>query len=84
MLAIALQINAKLTEFKATQTKVASLLEEPTTAELVDTFRECDEQMDKDLTRLKADFVKFIKKIKEILKGQKEQKTASGSGMSHK
>ena len=81
---IALQVNAKLVEFKAMQTTVASLLEEPATAELVNTARECVEQMDKDLAGLKADFTEFTKKIKEILKGHKEQKTASGSGTSHK
>ena len=62
------QVNVKLTEFKAMQMIVASLLEEPTTAELVDTTRECAKQMDKDLARLKANFTKFAKKIKEILK----------------
>ena len=48
----ALQVNSKLTNFKATQTTVASLLEELATAELVDTTRECVEKMDKDLTGL--------------------------------
>ena len=33
---IALQVNEKLTEFKAMQTTVASLLDEPTTIKLVD------------------------------------------------
>lgn len=46
---IALQVNAKLTEFKAMQTTIASLLEEPTTIELVDTTRECVDQMEKDI-----------------------------------
>lgn len=49
---IALQVNEKLPEFKATQTTVASLLEEPATAELVSTTKECVEKMDKDLARL--------------------------------
>lgn len=82
MLEIALQVNAKLTEFKAMQMTVVSLLEEPATVELVDTTKECVNQMEKDLIALKADFVKFTKKIKEILKSQKE--TTSGSGTSHK
>ena len=69
---IALQVNAKLKEFKAMQMKVASLLEEPATTELVDTAKEYVEQMDKDLAGLKDDFAKFNKKIKKILKGQKE------------
>ena len=68
---IALQVNAKLTEFKATQTTVVSLLEEPATAELVDHARECADQMEKNLVGLKDDFMKFTKKIKEILKSQK-------------
>ena len=80
MFAIALQINAKITEFKVTQTIVASLLEEPTTAKLVDKARECAEKMDKDLIALKVEFVKVTNKIKEVLK---IQKTTSGSGMSH-
>ena len=82
MLGIALQVNSKLIEFKATQTIVASLLEELATVELDNTTRECANQMDKDLTGLKADFAKFTKKIKEILKSQKA--TTSGLGMSHK
>ena len=36
---IALQVNEKLKEFKATQTTVASLLEEPATAALVETTK---------------------------------------------
>jgi len=79
---ITLQLNAKLTEFKATQTIVTSLLEEPTTTDIVNTARECVDQMDKDLSGLKANFTKFSKKVKEILKSQKAM--TSGSGMSHK
>ena len=67
---IALQVNAKLTEFKATQTTVASLLEEPTTTELVNTAKKYFNQMDKDLTGLKCDFVKFTKKIKRKVRRQ--------------
>ena len=64
------------------QTPIASLLEEPATVELVDTTRECADQMDKDLIGIKVDFSMFTKKIKEILKSQKE--TTSGLGTSHK
>ena len=72
----------KISEFKATQTTIASLLETPVCAELVDMTRECVDPMDKDLARLKADFTKFTMKIKKILKSQKT--SASGLGMSHK
>lgn len=68
MSTIVLQVNAKLTKFKVTQTTIASLLEEPTTVEIVDIARECVKQMDKDVIGLKVDFVKFTKKIKQILK----------------
>ena len=77
-----MQVNAKLTEFKAMQATVVSLLEEPTTVELVNTGRECADQMDKDLARLKDDFAKFPKKIMELLKSQKA--ITSGSTMSQK
>ena len=81
MFEISLQVNAKLTDFKAMQMTVKRLLEEPTTMELVHIARDCAEQMDKDTIGLKADFAKFSKKIKEILK---TLKTISGSGTSHK
>ena len=55
---------------------------EPVTVELVDTARECVDQMDRDLAGLKVHFAKFTSKIKDILKSQKEM--TSGSGMSHK
>ena len=58
---IALQVNAKLAKFKAMQTTIVSLLEEPTIAKLVDTTRECVDQMDKDIIGLKSDFLKFTK-----------------------
>lgn len=79
---IALEGNAKLIEFKATQTIVVSLMEELATADLVNTSKECANQMDRDLARLKVDLVKFTNKIKEILKSQKAM--TSGSRMSHK
>lgn len=78
---IALNIDAKITDFKATQTIVASLLEDPITTELVDTAQECVEQIERDLTGLKTSLDQFKTKVKKIVK---EMKTASGSGMSHK
>ena len=68
MSVIALQVNSKLAEFKATQNTVASLPTEPITAKLVDITRKCAKQMDKDLAGLKANFTKFTNKIKDILK----------------
>ena len=53
---IALQVNEKLTEFKAMQTTIGSLMDEPATVELVDTAQECVDQMNKDLAGLQDDF----------------------------
>ena len=72
----------KLTEFKAMQTTIVSLLRAPVSADLINMARECVEQMDKDLAGLKASFAKFKTKIKKVVKSQKT--SASGSGMSHK
>ena len=82
---IALQVNEKLTEFKATQTTVASLLEEPTTAELFKTTKECVEQLEKDLTGLQDNFMSFTKKIMDIhdSQNQSRKKTAGDLGTSH-
>ena len=63
----------------ATQSIVASLLDEPATTELVNTSREYVNQMNKDLAGLHDDFMQFTKKIKQLLRTQKEQDTASGS-----
>lgn len=79
---ITLQIDAKISEFKATQTIVVSLLEAPISIELVDTARECVDQIDKDLVELKARFVLFMTRVKEVLK--KLNTSASGLGTSHK
>jgi hypothetical protein len=59
-----------------------SLIEAPVSAKLVNTVRECIDQIDKDLVELKAGLVQFTKKIKVILKNPKT--SASVSGMSHK
>ena len=82
---ISLQVNEKLKEFKATQTIVASLLEEPATAELVETTKECVEQLEKDLVGLQHNFTIFTKKIMDMHDSQKKskKKTAGGSGMGH-
>lgn len=63
---ISLQVNKKLAKLKAMQTTVASLLEEPTTVELVETTKECVEQLEKDLARLQDNFKIFTKKIADM------------------
>ena len=82
---IPLQVNDNLAEFKATQTTVANLLEEPATTELVKTTKECVEQLEKDLTRLQDNFTSFTKKITNMHYSQKKsrKKTAGGLGTSH-
>ena len=72
----------KISEFKATQTTIASLLEAPVAVELVDIARECVDQIDNNLIELKTSLVQFTTKVKEILKTPKT--SASGSWMSHK
>lgn len=79
---IALKIDAKISEFKATQTTVANLLEAPVTVDLIDTERECAGQIDNDLTKLKTSLAQFTSKVKKVLKELKI--VTSGSGMSHK
>ena len=79
---IVLKIDAKITEFKATQTTVASLLEALITVELVDIVQECVDQKEGDLAELKTGLDQFTSKVKHILKEMKT--SASGFGMSHK
>ena len=82
---IALQVNEKMIEIKATQMTLASLLEQPTTSELVETTKECVEQLEKDLAELQDKFTSFTKKIMDIHDSQKQsrKKTTGDSGMSH-
>ena len=54
---ITLQVDAKISEFKAMQTTIAILLEAPVSAKLIDTTRECVDQIEKDLVELKAGFI---------------------------
>ena len=82
VLEIALKIDVKISEFKATQTTVASLLEAPVTAKLVDTARECVNQIDIDLAELKTGLNQFTAMVKKVLKESKT--TRSGSRTSHK
>ena len=68
---IALQVDAKISEFKAMQTIVTSLLEALVSAELIDIVRECIDQIDRDLVEVKVGFVQFTTKVKGILKKPK-------------
>lgn len=78
---IALKIDAKISDFKATQNIVASFLEAFVTTELVDTVRECVDQIESDPAELKSSLAQFTTKVKKILN---ETKIASGSETSHK
>lgn len=71
----------KILEFKATQTIVVSLPEALVSVELIYTVREYINQIDRDLEELKASFIQFTTKVKEIL--EKLKTSASGSGTSH-
>ena len=53
---IVMKVNAKLTNFTATQMTVVSLLDEPPTVELVNTARECVDQMNKDIAWLQDNY----------------------------
>ena len=77
-----MSVDAKISEFKAMQTTVVSLLEAPVSVDLIDTTRECINKIDKDLAELMDGFDQFTTKIKEIFKSLKT--SASDSGMSHK
>ena len=59
-----------------------SVLEALGSIELVNTMRECVNQIDRDLTELKDGFIQFTTKVNEILKAPNTN--ISGSGMGHK
>ena len=73
-------------EFKATQTNVASLQEEPISTELVDSTRECVEKVKNELTELHTSFTEFSTKLTTAIQEEKEKrmKDIGGSGTSHK
>ena len=83
---IALKDNEKLMEFKATQTSVASLQEEPVYVELVDSTKECVEEFRNDLVELHTSFTEFSTRVTAAIQDEKEKrmKDVGGSGMSHK
>ena len=76
---ISLKLNENLAEFKATQMTVVSLLEELATTELVETTKECVDQLEKDLTRLQDNFTSFKKKIMNMHDSQKKSKKKTSS-----
>lgn len=63
------------------QTTVASLLEETPTADIVNTTRECVDQMTQDIAGLQDNYTKFTMNLWQILKSLKE--VTSGLGTSH-
>ena len=73
-------------EFKATQTSVASLQEEPVYVELVDSTKECVEEFRNDLVELHTSFTEFSTRVTAAIQDEKEKrmKDVGGSGMSHK
>ena len=79
---IEVQINKKLTKFKATQMTVASLLDEHPTVKLVTTTKESVEQMTQELAAPTASYTKINTKIWNTVKPPKDDE--GGSGMSNK
>lgn len=72
-------------ELKATQMTIASIQEEPISTELVDTTKECVEQLEKDLVGLQTSFTDFSVRITTMVeeKKQKKMKGTGGSRTSH-
>ena len=83
---IALKVNEKVIEFKATQTTVVSLLEEPVSMNLVDSTRESVEKCKNDLAELHTSFTKFFVWVNIAIGKTKEKrmKDIGGLGMIHK
>lgn len=83
---IALKVNEKLTQFKATQTTVVSLQEEPLSVELVDSTREFVEKSKNDLTELRTSFTKLSTRVTTAIEEEKEKRMqdVGGSRMIHK
>ena len=73
-------------EFKATQTTVASLQEEPVSVELVDSTRECVEKCKNDIAELHTSFIEFFARVTTAIEEEKEKrmKGVDSSGTSHK
>ena len=83
---IALKVNEKLMEFKATQTTIGSLPEELISIELVDSTRECVEKCKNDLAKLHIIFTEFFTRVTTAIEEEKEKRMrdVGGSGTIHK
>lgn len=83
---IDLKINEKIMELKATQTTIASLLEEPVSMEQVDPTRDSIEKCKNDLAELNTSFTEFFVRVNTTIEEPKEKrmKDEGGSGTSHK
>lgn len=79
---IAVKINAKLKEFKATQMTVASIIHEKPTVEPITTTKESLEQMNQELASLTTSYTKVNTKIWNVVKLPKVDE--GGSRMSQK
>ena len=78
---IVVKVNVKLTEFQATQMTVKSLLVEPPTADVINTSKECVDQMTRDIATLQNTYTQFSTKLWEAMHRMKDD--TSGSRMSH-
>lgn len=72
---ITLKVNEKLMEFKATQTIVVSFQEEPVSAELVDSTKECVDKFKNDLVELHTSFKEFSTRVTTAIKEEKPTET---------
>ena len=83
---IALKVNEKIMEIKATQATIVSLLEEPISAQQVYSTRESVEKCKNDLAELNTSFMEFSMRVNTTIEEAKAKrmKEKGGSGMSHK
>ena len=84
---LALQVEAKLAEFRETQSTVVNLFAGKVTKESLEQERGSVTEMDGAQNKLNDVYTQWYDKTHQIVEERKEQKryaTASGSGMSHK
>ena len=83
---IDLKVNEKIADFKAMQTTIANLQEEPVSVEQVDSTRESIKKFKNDLAELNTSFTKFSMRVNTAIEEAKAKrmKDEGGSGMSHK
>ena len=79
---IMVKVNVKLTEFQVMQMIATSFLVEPPTVDLVNTARECVDQMTWDIAGLQETYTQFSTKLWEVVIGNKDD--TGGSRTSHK